>query len=298
MPCGGLLPSASPVPGMRGRAHRVLSCPRAPRTPRATQAACHATWRPRCRTSRPSASWPCSRRVSSTPPQLLGVHLPSQPPRAAGLWLCSSLFAHLGQCLAEEGMRLCPFPAWPRAAGLPRAVGALWTARLGAAARLQRDTGASLTVSCFSPLSPPPSTPPLDGAPPADPLSAEPLQPGDVPGRNGLPRVAPRQQHGCSLVPFAWMGRGHDQPGPRGACQCLVTDKPPAPVGAPRERSWEKLAAPCTCIRLERVGAWALPPCPPERCAVVGLSSTWCCAEMFVSVSEGARAGVPQGLPP
>lgn len=98
-------------------------------------------------------------------------------------------------------------PTQPRAAGSARAMAALW-----AAARLQQDT-APCSRSLAFPLSPLPSIPPPDGASPADPLPAEPLQPGDVPGRDverlGLPRVAPRQKHGCLLIPSVWMGRGH-----------------------------------------------------------------------------------------
>lgn len=39
--------------------------PRVPCTHRMAQVACHGTWQPHCRTSRPNASWPCSRRVSA-----------------------------------------------------------------------------------------------------------------------------------------------------------------------------------------------------------------------------------------
>lgn len=57
---------------------------------------------------------------------------------------------------------------------------------------------------------------------------------------------------------------------------------PMPPMGAPHKRSWEKLAAPGTCIHLGCVGASPSP---------------WCCAEVFVPVRAGAGAGIPQGLP-
>lgn len=82
--------------------------------PRATQAACHATWQPHCRTSRPNASWPCSRRVSasSTLPQFNGAVLPlGMPffPDTQSSPGCGGGPASL-HSLAEEGIWLCLYP--------------------------------------------------------------------------------------------------------------------------------------------------------------------------------------------
>jgi len=141
---GLLLPDTSPILSAQVGAQHTLYCPRVPCMPRAMQAACHATWQPHCRTSRPSASWLCSRRVSasSTLPQLHGAVLPlGMPffPATQSSLGCGGGPASLHSS-AEEGMRLRPFPAQPRAVGSARAMAALWAAWLEAAARLQQDT--------------------------------------------------------------------------------------------------------------------------------------------------------------
>lgn len=104
-------------------------------------------------------------------------------------------------------------PCSAKGSGISQGYGGPVGSMAGGSSQAPAGHSALLTVSRFSPLSPLPSIPPPDGASPADPLPAEPLQPGDVPGRDveqlGLPRVAPRQKHGCLLIPSAWMGRGH-----------------------------------------------------------------------------------------
>lgn len=186
----------------------LLSCPRAPRTPRATRAACHATWRPRCRTSRPSASWPCSRRVSSS-----GLRLPSQTPRA-GLWLGSSLLAHRGRCLAEEGTRLCPFPTWPRAAGTARGCGSPVDGTARGSGEAAAGHGRLSYGLLLFPLSLPPFPQPLH-------LTAclQPTRSRQSPCSQAMHQVdtrvartclewPPRRRHGWLLVPFCVDGEG------------------------------------------------------------------------------------------
>lgn len=273
---GGLLPSSSPAPGSRGRAHPLV-LPQGP-----PHAQSHAGSLPRnlaatlqdIETKRQLALQQKGKLLRAAPPipntqgralaglQPLGASWPV-PGRGRNPALSLSYLA--------EGSGDCP---------------GLWEPR-GWHSQGQRrgcsGTRAPLLRSlAFPPLSPPfPSTPPPDGVPPADPLSAEPLQPGDAPGRHtsgsDLPRVAP--EAAAWLVAGAFLrgwggGTASQDPG--------VLTNPMPPVGAPHERSWEKLAAPGTCIYLGCVGASPSP---------------WCCAEVFVPVREGAGAGIPQGLP-
>jgi len=85
-----------------------------------------------------------------------------------------------------------------------------------AAAVLWRDAVPLSRSLAFPPFSLP--TPLPDGVSPAEPLPAEPSQPGDLPGRDvgwlGLPRAAWRQQHGCLLAPSATHRRSMASPGP------------------------------------------------------------------------------------
>lgn len=145
VPFGGLLPSSSPAPGSQGCAHPLV-LPQGP-----PHAQSHAGSLPRnlaatlqdIETKRQLALQQKGKLLGGAPP------VPNTQGRAlAGLQpLCASWQRK------EPGS--VPFLPGRGQRGLPGAAGALWMAQPGAAVRLQWDTGASLTVSCFSPsLSP------------------------------------------------------------------------------------------------------------------------------------------------